>query len=236
MNRVIRPIQLTAAILMYSTLSSGCHPTLFEIERTEGTQLLHEGRYSAAQSHFLAAYDMVPESADNLCDLGSCHLEIARGYLQRDDRRSAIREVNESIHYFRRAVQSYPGYEKALAGLNDAQEMRGEFGEALETTKWASRVVGPSARHQLLLANEYEQRGDADNALLAYKQAVVMEPGNPRPHFELGRFYAKLNRTEEAIDHLDQAYRLDPTQTQVADELKRLGAKVPEISSPDDPE
>ena len=87
-----------------------------------------------------------------------------------------------------------------------------------------------------MLASEFEQRGDADNALLAYKQAVAMEPGNARPHYELGLFYAKLNRREEAIDHLDQAYRLDPKQAQVADELKRLGAKVPEISSPDDPE
>lgn len=223
-------------ILCMTVTLCGCRPTPFEIERTEGNRLLQEGRYPAARNHFLTAHDMVPESADNLCDLGRCHLEIARGYLQRDDRRSAIREVDEAVDYFRRAVQSYPGYENALTGLNQAQEMRGEFSEALETTKWASQVVGPSARHQLLLANEYEQRGDADNALLAYKQAVAMEPGNPRPHYELGLFYAKLNRRQEAIEHLDQAYRLDPTQTIVADELKRLGAKVPEMASPDDPE
>ena len=174
---------------------------------------------------------MVPENADNLCNIAACHEGIAREYLVREDRRAAIRELNHAIAYYNRALRSYPGHQPAIAGLNEAQELRGQYDEALETAEWASRVVGPSARQQIFLAREYAERGDADRALLAYRQAIAMEPANPTPYWALGMFYIDIGRHADGIAKLQQAYRLNPARTAIADQLRRLGAEVPDVSA-----
>lgn len=209
--------------------ATGCAPK-FEHYRERGTRLLAQQRYAAARGPLEAAHEMVPEHADNLCDLAGCHIGLARDYLARDDQRAAGREIDKAINYYNRAIKSYPGYARALNGKNAALELRGSYNEALATAEWASRVVGPSARQQLFLARELAERGDADRALLAFRQAVAMEPDNPAAHWAIGTFYLDLGRRDEGIQHLQQAYRLDPGQAYVASELRRLGAEVPDMN------
>lgn len=213
-------------------VTTGC-TSAFDTYRVQGTKMLNEGRFAAAKGLFEHAHTMVPENADNLNDLGSCHYGIARNYLIREDRRAAIRELNHAISYYHRSLQSFPGSRKALEGLNEALELRGSYREALATAEWASRMVGPSAKQRLYLAKEYAERGDADKALLAYKQAVAMEPANPTPYWALGMFYLGIDRHEDGIANIQQAYRLDPTRTRIADQLRSLGAEVPDVSAID---
>ncbi len=223
---IIHSSIIIAAAAMFVT--TGCGPS-FNLYRTRGIELLEQGRFAAAKGVFLEAHAMVPENADNLCDLAHCHMGIGRDYMLREDRRAAIREFDQAIIYYQRARQSFPGLERAIAGLNEAQELRGQYDEALQTAEWASRVVGPSARQQIYLAREYAERGDADRALLAYKQAIAMEPANPTPYWALGMFYIEIGRHDDGIAKIQQAYRLDPTQTLIADHLRRLGAEVPKV-------
>ena len=206
-------------------LGTGCTSS-FDRYRAEGTRRLAQGRFASAKGLFQEAHQMVPENVDNLCDLALCYRGIARDYQVREDARAAVREIDRAINFYDRALQSYPGHRQALLGMNEALEMRGLYAEALQTAKWASAVVGPSAEQQLFLANEYAERGDADQALLAYRQAVAMEPNNPLPHRAIGLFYIRLERKQEGIDHLHRAFRLDPTQHTLADELRRLGVDV----------
>ena len=221
-----------AVLLAASTMlvTTACTPS-FRLYRSEGGKLLAEGRFAAAKGLFEQAHAMVPENVDNLCDLATCHVGMARDYLVREDRRASIREVNQAIAYYDRAVRSYPGHSGAIAGLNEALELRGKYTEALETAEWASRVVGPSVRQQIFLAREYAERGDADRALLAYKQAVAMEPANSTPYWALGVFYLQIGRHQDGVAKLQQAYRLAPTRTAIADQLRRLGAEVPNVSA-----
>lgn len=217
---------IIAATAMFVT--TGCGPS-FNLYRTRGIELLQQGRFAAAKGLFLEAHAMVPENVENLCDLAHCHMGIGRDYMLREDRRAASREFDWAITYYRRAQQSFPGHQRAIAGLNDALEHRGKYAEALETAEWASKVVGPSIRQQLFLAKEYAERGDADKALLTYKQAVAMEPANPTPYWALGLFYIEIGRLDDGIAKIQQAYRLDPAQTAIADHLRRLGAEVPKV-------
>ncbi len=221
-------------VLASATLlaACGCSST-FRMYRAEGAKRFSEGRFAAARGLFDEAYHMVPENADNLYDLACCYRAIGLDYLVRGDRRAAVREFERAITWYNRALQSYPGDERTIAGLNDTLELRGRHAEALKTAEWASRMIGPSARQRLYLADEYAQRGDADRALVTYKQAVAMEPANPTPYWALGRFYLKLGRRADAVASLQQAYRLDPTRTAIADELRNLGAEVPDVSAID---
>ncbi|MCH8852138.1 MAG: tetratricopeptide repeat protein [Planctomycetes bacterium] len=221
-------------VLASATLlaACGCSAT-FHMYRTEGAKCFSEGRFAAAGGLFQEAYQMVPENADNLYDLACCRRAMGLDYLVRGDRFAAVREFDRAITWYNRALQSYPGDERTIAGLNDTLELRGRHAEALRTAEWASKMIGPSARQQLYLADEYAQRGDADRALVTYKQAVAMEPANPTPYWALGRFYLKLGRRADAVASLQQAYRLDPTRTAIADELRNLGAEVPDVSAID---
>jgi len=194
---------------------------------------MEAGNHAAARGLFVAAYEMVPENVDNLCELANCHVAIAGGYTKRDNQLAAVRELDRAIEYYNRAIMSYPGNTRALEGKNLTLELRGKYGQALSTAQWASKYVGPSAKQQIFLAKEYAERGDVDQALLAYKQALAMEPDNPATHWAIAYFYLDLGKQEQAIAHLQQAYQLDPNQTFVANELLRLGAKVPEVPQPE---
>ncbi len=231
MIRYTTNLHLTTIFAVAALFVTSACTTSFDLYHAEGVKRLEQGRFAAARGLFEEAHAMVPENADNLCDLAYCHVGTARDYLVREDRRAAVRELNHAITYYDRALRSYPGYDKAITGMNEALELRGLFAEALQTAEWASRIVGPSAKRQLYLAKEYAERGDADKALLTYKQAVAMEPANSTPYWALGMFYMQLNRREEGIANIQQAYRLDPTQTAIAEQLKRLGAEVPDVSA-----
>ena len=60
---------LASAMLFVTT---GC-PSTFDTYRAQGVKMLNEGRFAAAKGLFEHAHTMVPENADNLNDLGSCH-------------------------------------------------------------------------------------------------------------------------------------------------------------------
>jgi protein O-GlcNAc transferase len=228
----VNPHVITVLASVMLLAAAGCTAN-YRMYRTEGAKHFSEGRFAAARGLFAEAYQMVPENVDNLYDLACCHRAMGLDALVRGDRPAAIREFERAITWYNRALQSYPGDERSIAGLNDTLELRGRHTEALQTAEWASTMIGPSARQQLYLADEYAQRGDADRALVTYKQAVAMEPANPTPYWALGRFYLKLGRRDDAVASLQQAYRLDPTRTAIADEIRHLGGQVPDVSAID---
>ncbi len=206
-------------------LVAGCAPS-FKQYRSEGQKLMAEGRYNAALYQLRTARNMVPEHSWNLCDMAQCHMALAEEAGARQDDRAELRELDRAIACYKRALRSFPGMPTALRGMNHALEVRGDSDEALESARWASEIVGPSAAQQLFLAREYAERGDADQALLCYRQAVAMEPTNPTAHWALGMFYLTLDRRSDGVEHLQTAYRLDPTRMYIADRLELMGVEV----------
>ncbi len=77
---IIHSSIIIAAAAMFVT--TGCGPS-FNLYRIRGIELLEQGRFAAAKGVFLEAHAMVPENADNLCDLAHCHMGIGRDYMLR---------------------------------------------------------------------------------------------------------------------------------------------------------
>ncbi len=140
---------------------------------------------------------------------------------------AAMRELDDAITYFSRAIDAHPGHQASIEGKNRALELKGQFDEALEQAEWAAEFVGPSARQQIFLAEELEERGDLDGALLRYRQAVAMEPGNPGAHVAFAKFLMRRNNETAAIQHLQVAYRLNPRDKWVVDQLVARSALPP---------
>jgi tetratricopeptide (TPR) repeat protein len=203
---------------------SGCGNELSYGElRQLGQEKMIEQNYGAARLLLLDAREMVPEDPWNLYDLGDCNVYLAKEQFRLRNAPAAMDYVDDAVRCYGRAVNAHPGMQPALWGKNMALELKRQFESALEVAEWAAEFVGPSARGQIFLAHELEERNDPDAALLRYRQAVAMEPANAFAHAELGRFYTRINRRTEAVQQLRAAYNLNPAEPGVVEALRDLG-------------
>jgi tetratricopeptide (TPR) repeat protein len=74
-----------------------------------------------------------------------------------------------------------------------------------------------SARYRA--AGEAALASDAASATIAFQQALRWFPNNPEIHRALAQSYLRLNQPQEAIDMLEQAYRLQPASLLIRQEL-----------------
>ncbi len=185
-----------------------------------------QGDYRGARALFWRAHELVPEDPPNLHDLGDCCMYFAREQFAQRNPSAALRELDQAIAYYQRAVDAAPGFQAALLGKNNALELKGRYEEAVRLAEWAVEFVGPSARQQMFLAEEMEERGDQDAALLRLRQAVAMEPNNPAAHEALGELYLRLERRDLARAHLRRANALDPRRPTTEALLEQLDASA----------
>lgn len=209
----------------------GCGPDFPQL-RLEGQRALLQENYAAARGRFEGAYAIRPEDAENLFDLGSVCIVYARQWAAEQNAPAAMREVDQAVEYFGRAVEAHPGMQAALVARNEALELKGSYDEALREAEWAMAFVGPSARTQLFMADELEERGDVDGALLRYRQAVAMEPDNAGAHAAFGRFLRRIGKQEAALTHLKRAYKINPLEPGVAEMLTDQGVALPRTTEP----
>lgn len=222
---------LFSTVLMATVLAPmvGCAQNYHSLRR-QGQRAMLDEAYGAARVFFLQAEDARPRRADNLHDLGACSVLLARQRFQDGNRSAAMRELDEAIGYYTQAIDAYPGHQGALEGKTVALKLKGQFDEALQTAEWAAEFVGPSARQYMFLAENLEERGSIDDAFLRYRQAVAVEPRSFEAHKGFAAFLQRQGNEEAAVFHLQTAYRLNPLDTWVTDELSRRGA-VPALVS-----
>lgn len=226
----MRLAKLLAAMGL-SVAVMGCGPH-FRPLRLEGQRALLEQNYAVARGRFQEAYAIWPEDAENLFDLGSVCMVFAKQWMTQENHPAAMREVDHAIEYFSRAIESHPGMQAALVAKNEALELKGRYEEALRGAEWAMTFVGPSARAQLFLAGELEERGDVDGALLRYRQAVAMEPDSAGAQAAFARFLDRIGKRAMSITHLKRAYTLNPLEPGVAEMLTAQGVALPRTTEP----
>ncbi len=207
-----------AIYCIVAALIGGCRPNYQQL-RNEGQMAMLNGEYGSARYLLLNADEKSHRRVEILHDLGVCSVMVAKQKFAERNHAAAFRELDNAIAYYRRAIDESPGSYASLEGLNIALELKGQFEEALQQAEWAAEFVGPSAKQQIFLAQEYEQRGDLDGALLRYRQGVAMEPNNPKAHIAIAEFLIRQDNDNAATYHLIKANRLDPRNEWVAEQL-----------------
>ncbi|MHC4696858.1 MAG: tetratricopeptide repeat protein [Planctomycetota bacterium] len=226
--RFAHPCVTIAALFSVMPLV-GCGPNYREL-RHQGQTLMLDGAIGSACVFFKQAEERKPRDVQNLHDLGTCSLLLAKGRFQQMNHAAAMREVDAAIAYFSAAIDAHPSHQASLEGKNIALELKGQFDEALKHAEWAAEFVGPAARQYVFLARELEERGDRDGALLRYRQAVAMEPRNAEAHRAFARFLLRNQNESAAVAHLQAAYQLDPSDKWALEQLVAHGT-VPTLSS-----
>jgi membrane protease YdiL (CAAX protease family)/tetratricopeptide (TPR) repeat protein len=70
------------------------------------------------------------------------------------------------------------------------------------------------ANHLLIQADNHLSRGDLDEAIRAYDEAILLAPGNADAHYNRALAYSRKNRLQRALVDLDQAILLDPQMSE----------------------
>ena len=118
------------------------------------------------------------------------------------------------------AVELDPDYDQAWAALADTYALIPEYGAGsiaeyvplgIEAAERALSINPDSARALTALAYiRFMYEFEHDEALADFQRAIELEPGYATAHQWYGELLAVLRRTDEAIEQLDIAARLDP--------------------------
>ena len=103
----------------------------------------------------------------------------------------------------------------------------GALGAALLTLLWAactSEAIAPEPDH-FRLGSHFHDEGQFDRAAEELRQVVAANPHNIEAHRLLGDTYLNLNRTDDAVRHLEVLAARETTNVQVYIQLAKLYEK-----------
>jgi len=200
---------------------SGCSPDLNEI-RAQGIGQFRQKQYVESMATLRYVLSMDPSDPQANYYMGLNYRARAAGKFREDDVPAACRELDTSIKYFTQAIKTWPNYMEAITCKNEALEARGKYEKALEMAQQVARNNRGVAEHYIFLGNEYRERGDYDNALRSYKMALASDRESSEAYAAMGKLYLRINDRAKALDALRKAYELNPSNTEVSDQLARL--------------
>lgn len=195
----------------------------FKQIRTHATDAFNAGKYQQAIELYSMALKMRPENAEIYNDLGTVYYE-------------------QGLRY---AGPSWPSWEKELREETPDQAVEELKIAVAETTSGAillktrdDAVADAIEAHAKQLGGEvYRQRweneisvsiliGETKVYLLRardhYYRALDLKPTHSVAYRNLGSFFMKVGKTDRALDHYQEAYKLDPRDTELEEYLNQF--------------
>lgn len=204
--RLSRPVLPLVLLVLVGMGSGGCELFTFSREaRERGIKLYNEGNFTDAAGSFQNAVRQRP--TDYLS-----HFWLGRTY--------------ERLGQNQRAIQSYKAARdirlETMDGIRDVETREAIF-DGLARTIAASAerdleiqrlreraAVARDGDDLIVLARVYRAAGDADNAIVAYQEAVERFPRDQRYALEFGTYLRDLGFRERARQVLTDAARVRP--------------------------
>lgn len=128
---------------------------------------------------------------------------------------------DQAMAILERTVQMFPDSRWARVSLAEVRFDAGRVEDALEDFRIASALDGAPdldpdydrERQAFILRRIGEMEAHLlrfDEALVAYRKVLDLDPENLDAHLGLGRLYLRRNRLEEALDEYEEGVRRDP--------------------------
>jgi protein O-mannosyl-transferase len=120
---------------------------------------------------------------------------------------------------FEHAVAVNPNSAVADQGLGQLLDQNNQFAQAefYDSRAATASPSNPNIRHDL--ATAYAGLGDNRDAETQFRMSIALNPEDAASYRDLGSLLIKDNRTAEAVRVLQQAIRIDPTDSQAIDVL-----------------
>ncbi|MBT8339002.1 MAG: tetratricopeptide repeat protein [Desulfatitalea sp.] len=171
--------------------------------REIGEAYIRQGDYTTALRELIKARDMNPEDPFVYNDLGLCYM--------------AKKRMPDAIANFKKAVALKPSYTPARNNLGSAYLAVKEWDAAIAIFKEIAKDA-LYATPQYPLSNlglAHFHKGDYDQALQYYKDALKLQPDFVNALFGVGRTYLSLNQGRLALRYLDRAVQIAPSAAEV---------------------
>ena len=120
----------------------------------------------------------------------------------------------------KKAIELDPQLERAYAGLGRVYSTRGSWGwgegfvseyeKAKASELKAIELDSADAMAYAILGEAYLTLSDYDRGLAAFQQALVLNPNDPTILIKHGGALAFFGRSQEAVEMINRAYRLNP--------------------------
>jgi serine/threonine-protein kinase len=139
-------------------------------------------------------------------------------------------QVNTAIELFEQSLARLPGSPRVLAGLAVAYARLAFIGgpadaqRALAAVEFAERAIAIDpvrSEPHYARAMYYFNTGMPRSALVSLERARSLAPTNAEVHDLLGRVLLELDELDRAIEHLEFAYRLNPSEANTRYDLIR---------------
>lgn len=121
-----------------------------------------------------------------------------------------LRQPEEAVTLFQRALAVDPNYLGAHIGLGKAYDAAGDFEAGLAAYQAGVATNPHEALAYSALGNAYLARNDLDSAVATHQEAVAQEPQSAQAHLALGSALEQAGRSAEAITAYQTAAALDP--------------------------
>jgi tetratricopeptide (TPR) repeat protein len=171
--------------------------TLFE----EALELVEQGRFEDAEPRLVELYNAHPHD-------GRVNYLLGLTY-------SHFGNANRALNHLIAASKVATGRPEVFSELADAYGKVGAFDESLAAARRAVTIDGNFESAQIRLGDAYLMLQKADMARKAYEKALEIDPKSVSAYMGLHRLDTSLGDLEQALDHLNAAYELEPNNEYV---------------------
>jgi tetratricopeptide (TPR) repeat protein len=171
---------------------------LFQASQDTSTQSIGDSyrlRQDAKKS-FNLALKLNPELVEAHSNLG--YIELAENHYKK------------AVPYFEKAVAFNAKHEASVAGLAIALNESGNPTKAIELLTSLTKWYPESERHWFNLGTLFQQENQNEQAIDAYKRALLVNPKHPPTFFNLATLYHETKQPQIAWTYYERCIQMDP--------------------------
>ena len=225
---IIVCLSIVLIIIIYTFVGKNTEYTLdtteesanFSLIRVDAVNAYNAQDYTQAIELYEQAFDLRPENAEVCNDLAAVHYDLGLKFAGPEWPSWPVinsdGSVSDALGELNRA------YKHVESGYIVVETESSEIAKAVENNakdKGASVYLYRGKKKYILNILIGSTRDHLEQAKTLYLQAIELKSTYAAPYRNLGSFYVKIGLTEMAINYLEEAYRRDPTDTELGDYL-----------------
>lgn len=174
----------------------------------EAAELAQAGKFGQAESKYLSAIKVDPESTDSYQGLGVTYLAMGE-----------LEQARETFEYYTR---QWPQEARGFASLAAVLEAQGKLEEAKDYLLHALSINNEVVEYHMDLADVYLRLNDPEKALSSLQKAQALSPNNPKLLDQLFTVSVLLGNKPLAQEVLDKIKKTNPDHGRIAEFEKKV--------------